>query len=482
MLKTPVDYGFYAKSPNACKISQSADGCYVSRGKMLGGCSSLNFMLYIRGPPEDFNEWADLGNEGWSYEDLLPYFKEYEGNQNTSFVAYDAGEYHSATGPVEISSPAPSPLDAAIIQALKDYGVDFIEDVNAEKKLGYFAFQITAANGTRSSTAQAFLAADKIRSNLHVMKNTHVNRVLLDDDNVARGVGVVYDGQTVNISCTKEVIVSAGAIQSPTLLMRSGIGPKEVLTPLNIPVKADLAVGENLRDHVSTLIVFKSDISTESAPPTAQLDSWYEYLTARSGELASTFLIGGLLDTTNSTGLADMQFDMLTLPKGSPNTTIGTINKIAEFESQNELLIEVNQDHVLTYILTNAVKTKSVGVIKLNATLGEDIDTEYLSDVADRDTLVRGIRAILGFVNSDPFQKIGAEVVRIPIEECDAIEYDTDDYWNCYVKYVSCAGLHHQGTSKMGSDSKSVVDSELRVYQTVGLRQADCGMYVQYNL
>lgn len=478
MLKSSVDWGFFAKSPNACRISTSGKGCYVSRGKMLGGSSSINFMLYIRGPPEDFNEWADLGNEGWSYNDLLPYFKEYEGNQNTSFVMYDDGQYHNATGPVQISSPVPSPQDQGIIQALKDYGVKWIADVNADETLGYFGFQTTAADGIRSSTAQAFLTSNMNRTNMHVIKNAYVNKVVLDENNVARGVEFTINGthqMTVNVS--KEVIVSAGTIQSPTLLMRSGVGPKEILEEHNIPSKVDLAVGEHLMDHVSTFIVFKSDIPSPVAPPTAQLSAWYEYLTERSGELSQTFLIGGLIDTTNGTsGLADMQFDMVTLPKGSPNATIEAIAKIAEFESQNELMIEINQNHVITYILTNAIKTKSIGSIKLNETLEADIDAAYLSDESDRDTLVRGIRAILDFLRSEPFQKIGAEAIHIPIQECDQLEDDSDDYWNCYVSYVSCPGLHQQGTCKMGSDSKAVVDSKLRVHNTTGLRVVDSSM------
>lgn len=157
LINSRVDWGFSAYSPNACKIF-GKQGCLMVRGKMLGGSSSINWMIYTRGVPEDFDEFADqFGMVGWSYADVLPYFKKFEGNQNESFVAYENGKFHSADGPVKVQSVTPTTANAAFNEAIRSAGVDFFEDVNADKYQGFYDTQSTSFNGVRSSTAQSYL-------------------------------------------------------------------------------------------------------------------------------------------------------------------------------------------------------------------------------------------------------------------------------------------------------------------------------------
>lgn len=476
--KTPVDWQFYTRPSNACRIA-GKDGCYMPRGKMLGGTSSMNSMNFIRGIPEDFNEWAEAGNDGWSYEEVLPYFKKYEGNQNKEFVANDGGKYHSAAGPVKISSSPTFILDKTVMSFLNQSGLEFFEDINAERKVpGYTLLQKYNFEGQRSGTAHAFLAPAKDRKNLHVVKHAYVDRVLLDENNVAYGVEFTYKGQhKMTVNCAKEVIVSAGSIQSPTLLMRSGIGPKKHLEEHDIDCKADLAVGENFVDHVDTFLLFKyNNITSKPISSQAMLHGLYQYLLFDKNALGTASILVAEVDTTNTSELPDIQYGLSNLPQGYPKNPIETMIRYTGLESLNDVIIEANQQSAILFLWVTGLKPKSRGFIRLNETLQEDITPNFLSDASDRATIVRGINYFLELTKSEAFQGAGTELVRFDLEECDVHEYLSNEYWDCYIKYISNSIGHQVGTSKMGSDPKAVVDSQLRVHNTKGLRQIDCGM------
>ena len=222
-------------------------------------------------------------------------------------------------------------------------------------------------------------------------------------------------------------------------------------------------------------LILKSNMSSEINPSVDTLSNLNEYLLNRSGKLAATYFLGGRFDTTNRTGLPDVQFDLSSLPKNSPPSLMGT-DEFFSFQSQEESLIETSKKYVLTYVMVSAIKPKSVGVIKLNDTLEADIYSGYLTNEEDTYTLVRGIRTMLNIVKTPAFQNYETQPVHIPLSECDALAYDSDEYWKCYIRYMSLAGLHAVGTCKMGRDSKSVVDPQLRVHKTTGLRVIDCSM------
>lgn len=475
LMESPVDWQFHLRAPSTiCQFTDDKT-CNMPRGKMLGGSSSINWMYVIRGDPDDFDEWARAGNDGWSYEDVLPYFKKFEGNQNEQIASAENGEYHGADGPVKITSPPLTSLDDIVISLLKGSGVEFVDDLAVGKFLGFTEFQQNVFNGTRMSTAQAYLTADNIRPNLHVLKHSYVDRVLLDENNVAYGVELTYkDKHKMRVNCTKEVIVSAGTIQSPTLLMRSGIGPKEHLEEHNIPCKADLAVGDNYIDHVFTLLPFKyENIESEPTPPS---DGLYKYLIDRTGPLASIPFLTAEIDTANSTGLSDIQLFVANYPTGSLNAGISLSRLFNSPTKFKEFLLEANKDSAISLIFVTPSKSKSRGFIRLDETLRENITGNYLTDASDVATLVRGIEYFINLTKSEPFQKAGIKFQQYDIDDCDIFAPASSEYWKCYIKHISSPGAHQVGTSKMGIDSKSVVDPQLRVYNTTGLRQADCGM------
>lgn len=477
--KTPVDWQFYVHTSTACQITGD-QGCYLPRGKMLGGTSSMNSMNYIRGIPEDFDAWEKAGNKGWGYQDILPYFKKFEGNQHSDFTEYKNGTYHNADGPVKINMGPTFELDRTIMEVLNEAGLNFVDDINADKSvLGYTLLQSYNFNGSRSSTAHTYLAPHKNRTNLHVLKHAFVDRVLLTDKNVAYGVELTYKGEhKLTIKCSKEVIVSAGSIQSPTLLLRSGIGPKKHLKERKIPFKNDLPVGENYVDHVSTFLLLKhNNLKTKPMSPLMLMDSLYEFLLFNKKAMGTGSLLVSYADTTNSsTRLPDILYGISNYPQGTLPVFIEDMNKYTGLGKFNDFIMDANKDSAIVLLWVTLVQPKSRGHIRLSETFQEDITPNYLAHPDDRKTLVRGINYFLNLTKSSGFKKTGTELLRLELKECDKHEYLSNTYWDCYIKYVSNSIGHHSGTSKMGTDSKAVVDPELRVLNTTGLRQMDCGM------
>lgn len=481
MAKTAVDWEFYAKSTSACQLAPGGN-CYLPHGKMLGGSSSMNYMFYVRGLKEDYNEWAELGNPGWDYENVLPYFRKFEGNQNKNFVKYANGRYHSAIGPLKISSTPITTLDAIIAGMLKETGVRFIPELNADYGLGHSFIQYFASNGRRSSSATAYLNPASYRPNLHIIKHAYVNKILLNDKNEAYGVELEYKRKYKMKAFTKkEVIVSAGAIQSPTLLMRSGIGSKKHLDKHKIACKADLHVGDNYIDHVYIPMPFALTINQSPLPFMYTVNSFLQYTLGRTGPLASPSFMTAHINTVNDTGPPDIQLFYGNLQRGTPRTILDGFIRYTSFEQLNDLIFNINQQYDNTIILITLIKPKSRGFIRLNECKicsESTITSNYLTDPRDRATLMRAIKYVLSIFNSAPFKKRGASHVQIPIPACDKLEYMSDSYWECYMTYFSLAGAHQVGTSKMGNftDPKAVVDSRLKVYKTKGLRQIDAGV------
>lgn len=244
--------------------------CKFPRGKVLGGSSVLNYMLYVRGNKRDYDRWAAEGNTGWSYDDILPYFKKSEDNRNPYIAANT--KYHSTGGYLTIQEPPyRTPMVAAFLQGGVEMGYDNVDGNAAQQTgteatciisnepggqlfyiLGFMVAQATNRRGARCSTAKAFLRPIRQRGNLHISMHSHVLKILIDPTTKqVSGVRFQKQGRTYEISATKEVILSAGALNSPQILMLSGIGPADHLRSLNITVLADLNVGDNLQDHVA---------------------------------------------------------------------------------------------------------------------------------------------------------------------------------------------------------------------------------------
>ncbi len=226
---------------------------YLPRGKMLGGCSSINAMVYIRGNRADFDEWAAMGADGWGYDDVLPYFKRSEDNERGE----DA--FHGAGGPLPVrESRAMSPIADVFVEAAAQAGHERNPDFNGARQEGFGRYQTTQRNGMRASTSVAYLHPNMERPNLTVITDAMALQILFDGDR-ASGVEIDHAGTVEEVHASREVILSAGAYQSPQLLMLSGIGPGETLPLLGLDVRQDLPVGEGLQDHCMTLINWRAE-------------------------------------------------------------------------------------------------------------------------------------------------------------------------------------------------------------------------------
>lgn len=431
-------------------------------------------MLYVRGVKEDYDEWDALAGPGWSYKEVLPYFKKSENNTNPDFVAYKNGTYHSDKGPLKIESHKVTPLNYITGKAFRDSGVKIIPETNADQTLGYTQLQSTSYGGRRSSTSEAFLHPNKDRPNLKVIIDAYVKRVLIDNNNVAYGIEFVYGGRRMRAYAKQEVIVSCGTIQSPPLLMRSGIGPREHLEKHGIPVKMDLPVGKNYLDHLFVHLGFSFDSGLPPAPPTFEEDSLYDYLRARDGNYASVPYLAGYEDTTNRTGVPNIQFFFTQYPRGIPDQSVRDFNIFTDFRDVlNPVEIEAKNNHDLSILTMSLIKAKSKGEVLLAKKCWKcqevEINPNYLGEPEDEKALVDGIEEHIRLRQSDAFKAINTEFIRPPLPECDELEYQSTPYWRCYLKYLTTSGSHQTGTCSMGV----VVDNRLRVYGIERLRVID---------
>ncbi|XP_031636392.1 glucose dehydrogenase [FAD, quinone]-like [Contarinia nasturtii] len=481
--KTQSDWEFYAKSDSACLASK--DGCFWPRGKCLGGSSSINAMFYVRGTPRDYNRWAELGNPEWNWENALKYMKKSEGNENADFVNYKNGKYHSDKGPLKVNHYSDlHPLSRIFIEAAEEVGIKHLDDINADELLGYVSAQATVSNGRRQSTAKAFLVPAKNRTNLYIVKHAHVQKILIDDQNVATGVEFLYKNEKMlKVTSRMEVILSAGAVSSPQILMMSGIGPKEHLEQHNIDVKHDSAVGKNLLDHVYTAMFFqfhRSSPTKESMTDT--LDAIYNLAIHNKGPLTGfgpSQLIA-MLNTENGTGQPDTELHFIMFEQNSWKFKAHL--QLKKFDEKIEkALLAANEKADIVTIWPTLLKPKSSGFIELESTSPSDkprIVPNYFSHNDDMTTMLRAVKQQISLENTQSYRKHEGEFLKLPLTECDEFEFKSDDYLKCYIKYFSSTLFHPAGTSKMGpdSDADAVVDSRLNVRGVKRLRQIDAGI------
>lgn len=452
---------------------------------MLGGSHGINAMIYFRGNERDFNDWESFGNPTWGWRDVLEYFRKSESNANPEFVAYQNGKYHNDSGPLRIESYSTwDGLSQAFVDAAKEMGYDFIDDINADVPLGYAELQGTLRNGRRETTAKSYLAPAKNRPNLHVIKHAHATRLEIDGKGQATGVYFVYDGEhDLHVRTRKEVIVSAGAINSPQFLMLSGIGPRQHLEQLGIDVKSDLHVGQNLQDHIDVPVFLQVHKST--APELTvqqQLDDLYQFIVHRNGPLSGVGLLNlvGLINTVNHTGWPDIEIQHYSYKRGQ----IDLKSYLDTIELQDEIIqpiLAANKDAEVIVGIVELLRPESTGHIELRTSNPFDhprIFPKYLEHDEDVETLVRGVKFVADFVNTKALVREEGELIRLPLPECDVNEYQSDAYWRCYISYLTTTVYHPIGTNKMGpkTDATAVIDPRLRVHGIKGLRVMDASV------
>eukprot|EP00096_Caligus_rogercresseyi_P014940 TRINITY_DN7397_c0_g1_i1.p1 TRINITY_DN7397_c0_g1~~TRINITY_DN7397_c0_g1_i1.p1 ORF type:complete len:653 (-),score=111.34 TRINITY_DN7397_c0_g1_i1:380-2338(-) len=459
--------------------------CNWPRGRVIGGSSVLNYMVYVRGNRRDYDQWARDGNPGWEYDNVLHYFKKSEDNRNPYLAAT---KYHRAGGYLTVhEAPWRTPLATAFVEAGIEMGYEN-RDGNGEFQTGFMLPQGTIRRGSRCSTSKAFLRPIRHRTNLHIAKNAFVMKVLIDaSQNTAYGIRFRRNGQVYEVHARKEVILSAGAINTPQLLMLSGIGPRDHLRQLGVPLLRDLPVGQNLMDHFGTgALVFTID------QPISLVQSRYEnlpsilkYAIFGSGPLTVLGGVEGLAWVptkyqNRSNDSPDIEFHFAS---GSVASDGG--RQIRKVHGITDRVWEMYRP--LAYkdtfsILPMLLRPKSRGNIVLKSRNPFEkpiINAGYFTHPDDMKVLVEGVKFGLAIAQTRGFQKFGSRFWdRIPMPGCEGIPLWTDSYWACLSRQYTTTIYHYSGTAKMGppSDSGSVVNHELKVYGIRGLRVIDASI------
>lgn len=469
-------------SSNALK-----NGTPMQFGRQLGGSSGTNAMLWVVGNDKDYDGWAAQGCTGWSYNEVLPYLKKVENNTDPSIVG--DGTYHGTTGNVTVSSnPNDDPIIPLLQNAYVELGYPVLNDYNARKYIGFVKLQSTIKRGERMTSYRAYIAPVMNNTNLYVMKNSLAVKINFDSTKTKATSVVVQTSQancrTITITATKEVIVSAGALGSPQILQRSGIGRPADLTPLGITPVQDLNVGYNLMDHVYSAVMFK--INPNAAPQTTAdlFADALKYFGNRTGNFSTFGIVNveGFIDTLNVTGTNP---DITLVPYRFPKNQIYFAEVLTNFGYQDcyiKLLVDLNANYEILLVFVIVLQPYSRGTIKINSidpTTKPTIVSGFYTDSRDRDTQVRGIRKLLEVMNTTAMASLQPSVIRFPCTaECNQYADNSDDYWYCYTKYLSLCEWHPSGTCKMGNSTATgaVVDPNLKVFGVKNLRVCDNGI------
>ncbi|MBA6391974.1 choline dehydrogenase [Colwellia sp. BRX10-3] len=425
------------------------------RGKVLGGSSSLNAMCYIRGVPEDYDRWSDMGAKGWDWQTVLPYFKKSEKQQ------HGESELHGADGYLSVSDLRhTNPLSNTFVDAAEEIGLSKVSDFNSLDREGLGFYQVTQENGQRCSSAKGYLTPALTRPNLTVLTKALVEKIQINEG-VATGVKLQLDGQSIELTACKEVLLSAGAINSPQVLMLSGIGPKEHLAKNGIETKADLpGVGQNLQDHLDAIVQHRCksrdsySISLALIPRYAK--AVFNYMFNRQGVFTSNVAEAGGFDKTQSTAdIPDIQYHFLPA-----------------------ILLNHGRSTAFGYgygVHVCALYPKSRGEIKLRSNRPNDpvmIDPNYLEHPDDQKVMIDGVRRARKILAAPSFEKYQSWEIG------PGSDAQSDEEILAFIRKKSETIYHPVGTCKMGdtSDVMTVVDSELKVKNIKGLRVVDASV------
>jgi choline dehydrogenase len=455
--QSSVDWNCYWTEPQAFLNNRKI---YHPRGKVLGGSSSTNAMAYIRGQREDYNTWEAMGCEGWNYQNVLPYFKKSENNEQFE------NEFHAKGGLLNVTRTHwyRTALAEAFIAACEEKGIPRNQDVNGVQQEGAGWFQYTMKDSKRQSAARAFLTPILNRKNLSIITNGICKKIIIEKD---EAVGVEFmsrSSNTMTARARKEVILSAGAFESPKLLMLSGVGAKEELKHYGIEVKKDLpGVGKNLQDHlfypVSSLC--SQPISNNHfLPIRQQMRALFTYLTKKTGPLS----IGPLeavafFKSAPEILRPDIQFQFT--PTNAGSETVSNMYDMNSFP------------HTDGYtILPTQVRPLSRGFVALRSASPTDIpilDPRYLTHDEDKKVMIAGGKKALEVLEANAFSTLR---IRNHIPSVHA----SDDDWLKHIQESAECVYHPVGTCKMGKDEMSVVDTELRVKGVGKLRVVDASI------
>jgi len=463
LINHPVLNWRYGSVPQPRAAARSV---YVPRGKVLGGTSAINGMVYMRGHPGDYDDWADAGNAGWAWKDVLPYFRKSENNE-----IWRDSPLHGVGGPLNVTDlRTRNPVAQTFVDAARSIGLPACDDFNGPQPEGVGFRQVTQRNGRRESAATAYLAPVRSRPNLRVVTGALVDRIVFDGTR-ARGVRFLLDGQWCEWTARAEVILAAGAIASPQILLRSGVGDRGHLDSMGVrPVAHVPGVGGNLQDHAAVSVACETrstapyGISLAALPRLAW--SLVDYALFRKGLLSSNVLEAAAYVRTDATpaqpgsvlARPDIQFSFMSARrgaarKGSPSTQLGW-----------------GHGYGLTAILLRPGSRGTVRLASPDPSAAPLIDPCFFSDERDMDVLLRGLQLGRRILNAPAFSRYQGK------ELTPGAEVQDTQALRDFIRNTSGTAFHPVGTCAMGQGEASVVDEKLRVRGVQRLRVVDASV------
>ncbi|KAK9871998.1 hypothetical protein WA026_015243 [Henosepilachna vigintioctopunctata] len=458
LLHSKYNWGYLTtQQKNWCAGSNNRQ-CLLGMGKALGGSTVINGMLWVRGNPKDYDLWAQQGNPGWSYQDVLPYFKKLEYAKVKKF----SNDHQGKGGKVHVeNSHFMTPATEYVLRAAHELGIPYI-NYNSGNQMGIGHAQGTLKDGSRWSSAKAYLEHSEERRNLIIKTKSTVLKVLIDDNKRAYGVQYIRNGKLYEVHAIKDVVLSAGGMSTPKLLALSGIGPEKDLKKFGIKALSNLNVGSPLLTHIlfpGIRFIFNSTL-----PPVNEKRDILDYLTKGTGPLTA---FSSDLVTFFRTEISNHE------DKNYPDIELTFAPKRVRVETTSEDKLAASVSLVL-------LRPKSFGEVKLSSNDPLQpplINPNYFTDDDDIDmkTLLAGVRIAQKFANTTIFKKYGGVLDSNSVLSCKNLPFDSDQYWRCAIQQQIICLSDPAGTAKMGpeSDKDAVVDYKLRVYGIKNLRVVD---------
>ncbi|XP_041978637.1 glucose dehydrogenase [FAD, quinone]-like [Aricia agestis] len=460
LARTAYDWNLTSEEEGSAHCAASARFPLTS-GRVLGGGSSLNYLFYVRGAPADYDAWAAAaGDRAWAWPALLPYFLRSESLRSEALLCSPAARYHGTAGFHGVTREA----RPEAVRYLRAFGElhDVLPDINGDRSLGYTLQLYSIANGVRQTTAYTNLARCKGRTNLHVLKHTVVTEILFDELNNAVGVKTVVGGdRVVTLRARREVVVSAGALNTPKLLMLSGVGPRDHLESLNITVRSDLPVGHNYNDHILTYVgITLDDFNATAHPidPTAQP--------------FPTF--AGYVALNSSQKYPDYQ----TFNHVIPSNSTGAYHSCAVSLSQDpeicENFLRAGKEKTTIFTAIALLHPKSRGRVSLRSADPADpprVCTGTFAHEDDAETLARAAQDHLRVLDTAEFRRLNASLVDLRLRGCGAADARSREYWRCHVRRARSTMFHYSGTCALGA-----AQDHLRVLDTAEFRRLNASL------
>ncbi|XP_026752115.2 LOW QUALITY PROTEIN: ecdysone oxidase-like [Galleria mellonella] len=465
------DWGHNTVDDKRTSQAHKKRNIHLTSGKMLGGSSISNYMFYVRGNPADYDGWAERGNPGWNWDNVLNYYKKMERIED-EVIQKHSGKLRGQNGYLGVGRFPWEHRTESYYEIFKENGRNILIDYNGKEQLGYAPPQFSIADGIRQSTAAAYLKPIKDRPNVYVLKNS-VTRKIIFQDKKAKGVEIsLPDNSVINIVANKEIILSAGAINSPKILMLSGIGPKEHLQEMNIGIVHSSAnVGQNLQDHVLVPVgvTGKNNITSiiHNADALVNLNKFP----------IATML--GFVSLNKTQKYPDYQTTVCPLPTAS--VLAATLcSQMLDLEDDACIDLANNSKKTeLLFALITLLHPKSRGSIRLKSKNPLDsplILTNYFSNEKDLDDFALYIEDYVTVLNTNYYRSVNSKILDLNIKQCKGLELGSRAFWKCYILNTAWTHYHPVGTCAMGPEGDGVVDNKLRVEGVQGLRVVDASI------